>query len=51
MTNASLFNMIIVGMTACGKTNCLLEMLEKEYNGHLDYIFFICPTFEYNKIY
>ena len=40
------FNMITVGMTACGKTNYLLEMLEKEYNGHYDYIFLICPTYE-----
>ena len=43
--------MIIVGMTACGKTNYLLEMLEKEYNGHFDYIFLICPNFEWNKTY
>jgi hypothetical protein len=25
------FNMIIVGMTACWKTHCLLTMLEEEY--------------------
>ena len=48
---ATPFNMIIVGMTACGKTNYLLEMVEKEYNGHFDYIFLICPTFEWNKTY
>ena len=45
------FNTIIFGMTACGKTNYLLEMLGKEYNGHFDYIFLICPTFEWNKTY
>ena len=38
-------------MMACGKTNYLLEMLEKEYNEHFDYIFLICPTFEWNKTY
>ena len=43
--------MIIVGMTACGKTNYLLEMIEKEYNEHFDHIFPICPTFEWNKTY
>ena len=43
--------MIIVGMTACGKTHYLLEMLEKEYKNHFDYIFIVCPTFKYNKTY
>ena len=38
-------------MTACGKTNYLLEMIEKEYNEHFDHIFPICPTFEWNKTY
>ena len=45
------FNMIIVGMTACGKTKDLLDMLEKNYYKHFDYIFLICPTFEWNKTY
>ena len=26
-------------------------MLEHEYKGHFDYIFLICPTFEYNTTY
>ena len=43
--------MIIVGMTACGKTHYLLEMLEKEYKNHFDYIFIVCPTLEDNKTY
>ena len=43
--------MIIVGMTACGKTHYLLEMLKKEYKNHFDYIFIVCPTFKYNKTY
>ena len=33
------FNMIIAGMTVCGKTYYLLNMLENEYKGHFDYIF------------
>ena len=45
------FHMIIVGMTACGKTHYLLEMLEKEYKNHFDYIFIVCPTLEDNKTY
>ena len=44
-------HMIIVGMTACGKTHYLLEMLEKEYKNHFDHIFIVCPTLEGNKTY
>ena len=43
--------MIIVGMTACGKTHYLLEMLEKEYKNHFDHIFIVCPTLEDSKTY
>ena len=39
------FNVIIVGMTACGKTRYLLEMLEKEHLGVFDYVVLVCPTF------
>ena len=45
------FHMIILGMTACGKTHYLLEMLEKEYKNHFDYIFIVCPTLKDNKTY
>jgi hypothetical protein len=45
------FNMIILGMTGCGKTYHLLEMLENDYKNHFDYIFLICPTYEWNKTY
>ncbi len=43
------FNMMIVGMTGCGKTYYLLNMLEEEYFGHFEYIFLICPTYIWNK--
>ena len=33
------------------KTHYLLEMLEKEYKNHFDYIFIVCPTLEDNKTY
>ncbi len=45
------FNMMIVGMTGCGKTYYLLNMLEEEYFGHFEYIFLICPTYIWNKTY
>ena len=45
------FHMIILGMTACGKTHYLLKMLEEDYKGHFDYIFIVCPTLEDNKAY
>ena len=44
------FNMIIVGMTACGKTRYLLDFLEREYMRCFEYIL-ICPTFEWNATY
>ena len=42
--------MIITGMTGCGKTYYLLDLIEKEYVNHFDYIK-ICPTFSWNKTY
>ena len=45
------FHMLIVGMTACGKTHYLLQMIEEEFKGIFDYIFFICPTFLENRTY
>ncbi len=45
------FNTMIVGLTGCGKTYYLLDMLEKEYFGHFSYIFLICPTYFWNKTY
>ena len=44
-------NMIIVGVTGCGKTHYLLKMLENDYKGHFEYIFLICPTYLWNKTY
>jgi hypothetical protein len=51
MTLETPFNMIILGMTSCGKTYYLLKMLETEYSNHFDYIFLICPTYEWNDTY
>ena len=35
----------------CGKTHLVLDLLEKEYNKHFDYIIIICPTLRWNKTY
>ena len=35
---------IFIGQTGCGKTHLVLELIEKEYNKHFDYIVIICPT-------
>ena len=43
---------IFIGQTECGKTHLILELIEKEYNKHFDYIFIICLTLqEDNKTY
>ena len=47
----TLFHMLIVGMTACGKTHYLLKMLEEGFKGYSDYVFIVCPTFTENKTY
>ena len=43
--------MLIVGMTACGKTHYLLKMLEEDFKGYFDCVFILCPTFAENKTY
>ena len=45
------FNMTILGATCSGKTFHLLQLLEKDYMKHFDYIYLLCPTFSYNKSY
>ena len=42
---------IFIGQTKCGKTNLVLELIEKEYNKHFDYIVIICPTLRENSTY
>ena len=43
---------IFIGQTACRKTHLVLELIEKEYNKHFNYIVIICPTLgENNKAY
>jgi len=45
------FNMIISGITNCGKTKYVLDLIEFEYRHYYDYIVIICPTYLWNKTY
>ena len=45
------FNMLISGITGCGKTHMVLDLLEVEYRKKFDYVIIICPTFPSNKTY
>ena len=42
---------IFISQTGCGKTHLVLELIEKEYNKHFDYIIIICPTLWENSTY
>ena len=37
--------------TGCGKAHLVLDLIEKEYNKHFDYIIIICPMLRWNKTY
>jgi hypothetical protein len=45
------FNMLICGITNCGKTHYILDLLETQYRNKFDYILIFCPTFLENKTY
>ena len=42
---------IFTGKTGCGKVHLVLDLIEKEYKKHFDYIVIICPKFRVNKTY
>jgi tRNA A22 N-methylase len=42
---------IICGQTGCGKTEFVLDLLEKEYRQVFEFIVILCPTLEWNKAY
>ena len=42
---------LFVARTGVGKTHLALNLLEKEYKNHFDFIIIICPTLRYNKTY
>ena len=43
--------MLISGITNCGKTHFVLDLIEKEYLHKFDFIIIICPTYMENKTY
>ena len=42
---------MFAGVTACGKTEFLLRLLETEYKNHFEFIVILCPTILDNKTY
>ena len=42
---------MFVGVTACRKTEFLLQLLETVYKNHFEFIVIICPTISDNKTY
>ena len=42
---------IFIGQAGCGKTHLVLDLIEKEYNKHFDFIIIICPTLQENSTY
>ena len=42
---------MLVGVTACGKTEFLLKLLETVYKNHFEFIVILCPTISHNKTY
>ena len=43
--------MLISGVTNCGKSHFVLDLLENEYKDYFDNIVLFCPTFNTNKTY
>ena len=42
---------MFIGVTACGKTEFLLRLLETVYKSHFEFIIILCPTILDNKTY
>ena len=42
---------LFVAQTGVGKTHLALNLLEREYLNHFDFIIIICPTLRYNQTY
>ena len=42
---------LFVAPTGVGKTHLALNLLEKEYLNHFDFIIILCPTLRYNETY
>ena len=35
----------------CGKSHFILDLIQKKYSRHFDYIIIACPTLRWNKTY
>ena len=46
-----LHSAMLVGVTACGKTEFLLQLLETVHNNHFEFIVILCLTILDNKMY
>ena len=42
---------MFVGVTACGKAEFLLRLLETEYKNHFEFITILCSTIAENRMY
>jgi len=42
---------IFSGPTSCGKTRCVLDLLETEYRHHFDNVVVLCSTIRWNSTY
>lgn len=42
---------IFSGPTSCGKTQRVLDLIEKEYKNHFENIIILCPTIRWNQTY
>ena len=42
---------LFVALTGVGKTHLALDLLEREYLNHFDFIVILCPTLRYNEMY
>ena len=42
---------IITGVTGCGKTFFIMNLLTNEYLNYFDIVIILCPTFTYNETY
>ena len=51
MNTKDLHTAIFSGPTSCGKTQRMLDVLERENKHHFDDIIILCPTLRWNKTY
>ena len=42
---------LFIAPTEVGKTHLVLDLLEKEYFSHFDFIVILCPTLKHNSTY